>query len=81
MGRGCCRIDPSGTDRIPHRLSVMFAILPTSEDVCEGDAKWFTDLEQAYNSALDWSVELHGERVNVYEVRRGKFNPIARVFA
>jgi hypothetical protein len=59
----------------------MFAILPTDEDFCKDDAEWFTDLDTAYDSAFDWSVELSGSRVNVYEVRRGKFNIIAKVFA
>jgi hypothetical protein len=59
----------------------MFAILPTDDDFCKDDAEWFNDLESAYDSAFDWSVELSGSRVNVYEVRRGKFNIVAKVFA
>ena len=59
----------------------MFAILPTNEDFCKDDAEWFTDLDAAYDSAFDWSVELSGSRVNVYEVRHGKFNKLTEVFA
>ena len=58
----------------------MFAILPT-EGYHQDDAEWFTDLEQAYDAALDWSVDLHGSRVNVYEHYAGKMNKIAEVFA
>jgi hypothetical protein len=59
----------------------MFTILPTSGDFCKDDAEWFTDLEQAYDSAFEWSVELHGATVNVYEHYAGKFKKIAEVFA
>jgi hypothetical protein len=59
----------------------MFAILPTDESFCKDDIEWYSDLDKAYDSAFDWSVELSGSRVNVYEVRRGKFNIIAKVFA
>lgn len=31
------------------------------------DAEWFDDLGEAKESALDWSVELSGENVLVYE--------------
>jgi hypothetical protein len=59
----------------------MFAVLPTSSDFCKDDAEWYTDLEQAYDIAFDWSVELHGDRVNVYEVHQGKFIKVTEVFA
>ena len=59
----------------------MFAILRTSEDFCKDDAEWFSDLERAYDSAFDWSVELSGARVNVYEIYNGNFNKLAEVFA
>ena len=58
----------------------MFTILPT-EGFHKDDAEWFTDFEKAYDSALDWSVELHGACVNVYEHYAGKFKKIAEVFA
>jgi len=38
-------------------------------------------LKQAYDSAFEWSVELHGATVNVFEHYAGKFNKIAEVFA
>ena len=59
----------------------MFAILPTSEDFIQDDAEWFTDLEQAYDSALNWSVELDGGQVNIYESYGGKLKLNSKVFA
>jgi hypothetical protein len=59
----------------------MFAILPTSDDFCKDDAEWFNDLDVAYDAAFDWSVELSGARVNVYEHYAGKLNKVAEVFA
>jgi hypothetical protein len=59
----------------------MFAVLPTSSDFCKDDAECYSDLEKAYDVAFDWSVELHGDRVNIYEIYCGKFNKIAEVFA
>jgi hypothetical protein len=43
----------------------MFLICPASFDLEE--AQWFLDLDNAKDDALDWSVELNGERVIVYE--------------
>jgi len=59
----------------------MFAVLPTSTDFCNDDAEWYTDLDKAYDVAFDWSVELHGDRVNVYEFYAGKFVKLAEIFA
>lgn len=59
----------------------MFIVLPTSADFIQEDAEWFTDLEQAYDVAYDWSAELHGQRVNIYEFYAGKFNKLTEVFA
>ena len=59
----------------------MFAILPTSTDFVKDDAEWFTDLEQAYDAAFDWSVELGGGQVNIYEQYGGKLNLYSKVFA
>jgi len=59
----------------------MFAVLPTSTDLCKDDAEWCADLDKAYDVAFDWSVELHGDRVNVYEFYAGKFVKLAEVFA
>jgi hypothetical protein len=59
----------------------MFAILPTSSAYIKEDAEYYSDLEIAYESALDWSVELDGETVNVYETYGGKFNKLYAVFA
>jgi len=59
----------------------MFAILPISEDFVKDDAEWFTDLERAYDSAFDWSVELGGVQVNIYEQYGGKLSLYTKVFA
>ena len=59
----------------------MFAVLPISEDFCKDDAEWFTDLEQAYDVAYDWSVDLSGCKVNIYESYGGKLNLYTTVFA
>lgn len=59
----------------------MFVVLPVGDDFVKDDAEWFTNLEEAYDVALDWSVELHGQMVNIYEHYSGKFNKIAEVFA
>jgi hypothetical protein len=67
--------------RVENNSSAMFAVLPTSTNFCKDDAEWYTDLEKAYDVAYDWSVDLHGERVNVYEVRGGKFIKMSEVFA
>jgi hypothetical protein len=58
----------------------MFTILPATGFV-KDDAEWFTDLEAAYDCAFEWSVELHGATVNVFEHYAGKFTKIAEVFA
>jgi hypothetical protein len=31
------------------------------------DAEWYDDIDEAKENALDWSVELSGENVIVYE--------------
>jgi len=67
--------------KVENNTTDMFAVLPTSTDFCKDDAEWYTDLEHAYDVAFDWSVDLHGDRVNVYEVRGGKFIKLTEVFA
>jgi hypothetical protein len=59
----------------------MFAILPVSDDYVKDDSEFFTNLEIAYERALDWSVELNGATVNIYEHYQGKYNLITSVFA
>ena len=58
----------------------MFTILPATGCIKE-DAEWFTDLENAYDCAFEWSVELGGVAVNVFEHYAGKFNKIGEVIA
>ena len=43
----------------------MFVICPVTFTL--EDAEWFDELEDAKEDALDWSVELSGENVIVYE--------------
>jgi hypothetical protein len=45
----------------------MFITCPASFDLA--DAEWFADLYDAKDNALDWSVELAGENVIVYEAQ------------
>ena len=49
------------------------------------DAEWFEDIDDAKESALDWSVELSGENVIVYEVINGNygydFKPVSSIYA
>jgi hypothetical protein len=58
----------------------MFTILPAKGFIKE-DAEWYSDLETAYDCAFEWSVELGGASVNVFEHYAGKFNKIAEVVA
>jgi hypothetical protein len=37
------------------------------------DAEWFDDLDKAKETALDWSVELSGENVIVYQAIYGNY--------
>ena len=43
----------------------MFLSCPVSFDLI--DAEWYDDLDDAREDALDWSVELSGENVIVYQ--------------
>lgn len=43
----------------------MFVSCPVSFDLI--DAEWYDDVDNAKDDALDWSVELNGENVIVYE--------------
>ncbi len=49
------------------------------------DAEWFDELEDAKEDALDWSVELSGENVIVYEAIEGNygydFKPVSSICA
>jgi len=67
--------------KVENNTTQMFAVLPTSTDFCKDDAEWYTNLDQAYDVAFDWSVQLSGDRVNIYEVYRGKFIKLTEVFA
>ena len=49
------------------------------------DAEWFDDIDDAEENALDWSVELSGENVIVYEAIEGNygydFKPLSMISA
>jgi hypothetical protein len=49
------------------------------------DAEWFDDVFEATESALDWSAELSGENVIVYEAIEGNygydFKPLSTISA
>jgi hypothetical protein len=47
----------------------MFLSCPVSYDLI--DAQWYQDLDEAKEDALDWSVELSGENVIVYQAVEG----------
>jgi len=44
----------------------MFVVCPVTESL--EVAEWYDELDDAKEEALDWSVELSGEDVIVYEV-------------
>jgi len=62
----------------------MFVICPKSFDLI--DAEWFDNLYEAKEEALDWSVELSGENVIVYEAREDddgsyEFDKLVSIFS
>jgi hypothetical protein len=59
----------------------VFAILPESDDFIFEDAEYFDDESKAYDSAFDWSVELSGVPVIVYDATNSKIIPLTKVFA
>ena len=69
--------------RGPLGFMSMFIVCPTTFPL--EDANWYEDVGLAKEDALDWSVELNGESVKVYEavVEDGAytFNPICVIGA
>jgi hypothetical protein len=59
----------------------MFAVLPLGDEFVRDDAQFYTDLELAYDSALDWSVELGGRVVYIYEQYKNDYKIITKVWA
>ncbi len=61
----------------------MFLACPVSFDLM--DANWYENLDDAREDALDWSVELAGENVIVYEAIESdgsyNFNRLYSIFA
>jgi hypothetical protein len=61
----------------------MFVVCPVSFDM--EDAEWHDDLYDAKEDAMNWSVELNGENVIVYEAVEGNYGydlkPLTKVYA
>ena len=61
----------------------MFVVCPVSFNI--EDAEWHDQIEDAKEDAMDWSVELNGENVIVYEAVEGNygydFKPLTEVCA
>ena len=61
----------------------MYLSCPVTYDL--QDAEWFDNLLEAQDDAMDWSIELSGEKVIVYEAIDGPygytFNPLQSFFA
>lgn len=62
----------------------MFVTCPVTYDLI--DAEWFQDVDDAKTEALDWSAELEGERVIVYQAEEGEdgdynFKKLYAIFA
>ena len=62
----------------------MFLSCPVSFDLI--DAEWYQDVDNAKEDALDWSVELSGETVIVYQAVEGEdgdyeFNKLCAISA
>ena len=62
----------------------MFLTCPASYPLC--DAEWFNDLDEAKEDALEWSSNLDGENVIVYEAQEEsdgayQFNKLCAIFA
>jgi hypothetical protein len=59
----------------------MFAVLPSGDEFVRKDSQWYIDLADAHYAALDWSAELNGRVVYIYEQSRKDFKIITKVWA
>ena len=59
----------------------MFAVLPSGDEFVREDAQWYICLAEAHHNALDWSVELNGRVVYIYEQYKKDFKIITKVWA
>lgn len=57
----------------------MFAILPQNQEF--DFAEYFSDENNAYEEAIDWSIYLGGDVINIYEKENETYNLIAKVYA
>jgi hypothetical protein len=62
-------------------IDPMFVVLPFGDEFVREDAQFYTDLELAYQEAFDWSVELGGRVVYIYEQYKKDFKIITKVWA
>ena len=65
-------------------FSFMFVACPVTFPL--EDAEWFNNVDNACENALDWSVELQGETIHVYEAVETEdgsyeFHPLYSIFA
>lgn len=60
-----------------------YAILPQGNDyVWECDAQFFENETDAYDEAIQWSVELNGQLINLcHQASNGQWNVISQVYA
>lgn len=63
------------------RDAPVFAILPQTEDFIWDDADYFISENDATESAFDWSAELNGASVNIYQETEDGYNVIRQVWA
>jgi hypothetical protein len=63
------------------RDAPVFAILPQTEDFIWDDAEYFICENDASDSAFDWSVELNGVSVNIYQETEDGYSIIRQVWA
>jgi len=63
--------------------STMYLSCPVTFDL--QDAEWFDSLQSAIDDAMDWSIELSGENVIVYQAVDSDngytFNPLKSIYA
>jgi len=57
----------------------MFLVLPATDQFTEDSARWFTDLDNAYDCAVEWSQQLQGQLVNLYELYCNKLSIVTQV--
>lgn len=64
-------------------LNFRYAILPQGSDyIWESDAQFFENETDSYDEAIQWSVELNGQLINLcHRDSNGNWNVISQVYA